>query len=234
MSAKHVVVTTSWDDGHKLDLRLATLLKKYGLHGTFYVSPLDHEFKKADRLSSDDIKRLAKDFEIGAHTMTHPRLTTVSDRQAYREISKSKHVLELIIGKPIISFCYPGGDFDERHPPMVQKAGFKLARTVERFHFDHTDAMTMPTTVHAYRHWSDVWKIAKFARFHPVKTVRYTLDWGELAISLFEQARAQKRTFHLWGHSWEIENNHDWQRLERVFVHISKQKAHYRTNGELV
>lgn len=235
MSVKHVVVTTSWDDGHKLDLQLAALLKKYGLRGTFYVSPDDREFKKADRLNHDEIKQLAKDFEIGAHTMTHPRLTTVTDRQAYREISNSKQFLEDIIGQPVTSFCYPGGDFDKRHPPMVKKAGFKLARTVERFHFDHAAVMTMPTTVHAYRHWSDLWKIAVFARFHPVKTVRYTLDWSELAIALFEKARVQKSTFHLWGHSWEIDNNHDWQRLERVFAHIGKQKGvRCRTNGELV
>ena len=30
-------ITTSWDDGHPLDLRVAELLAKYGLQGTFYV-----------------------------------------------------------------------------------------------------------------------------------------------------------------------------------------------------
>ena len=31
------IVTTSWDDGNKLDLKLAALLDKYGLVGTFYI-----------------------------------------------------------------------------------------------------------------------------------------------------------------------------------------------------
>jgi len=35
---KKVIVTTSWDDGHLLDLRLAQLLQDAGLKGTFYIS----------------------------------------------------------------------------------------------------------------------------------------------------------------------------------------------------
>ncbi len=30
-------ITTSWDDGHPLDFRVAELLSKYGLRGTFYI-----------------------------------------------------------------------------------------------------------------------------------------------------------------------------------------------------
>jgi len=30
-------ITTSWDDGHPMDLRVAALLAKYGIAGTFYV-----------------------------------------------------------------------------------------------------------------------------------------------------------------------------------------------------
>jgi hypothetical protein len=32
-------ITTSWDDGHPSDLRLADLLHKHSLRGTFYVPP---------------------------------------------------------------------------------------------------------------------------------------------------------------------------------------------------
>ncbi len=40
------IVTTSWDDGHKLDLKLAHLLQKYNMPATFYVSPECREFSK--------------------------------------------------------------------------------------------------------------------------------------------------------------------------------------------
>ena len=48
---KKTIVTTSWDDGHKLDLKLAALLKKYNIKGTFYISPHDNEFSKNELLS---------------------------------------------------------------------------------------------------------------------------------------------------------------------------------------
>ena len=31
------LATTSWVDGHKLEIRLVALLKKYGIKGTFYI-----------------------------------------------------------------------------------------------------------------------------------------------------------------------------------------------------
>lgn len=217
----HLMVTTSWDDGHKLDMRLADLLKKYGLKGTFYISPKDREFAPKDRLNPRDIRQLARDFEVGAHTLTHPRLTTVSEREAYREIKQSKDALEKIIGKRVTSFCYPGGDYDDRHPSMVRRTGMRLARTVERFQFDYTNLLTVPTTIHAYRHWSDAWQIAKFARFRPLRTVTYLLDWSELGQALFDEALERGGIFHLWGHSWEIDRNGDWQRLEKLCQYIS-------------
>ena len=53
MSASHepVTVTTSWDDGHRLDLRLAEILDEYQLPATFYISPASTEIAPADRLS---------------------------------------------------------------------------------------------------------------------------------------------------------------------------------------
>jgi len=36
------------------------------------------------------------------------------------------------------------------------------------------------------------------------------------------------------GHSWEIDRNHDWSRLERVLKHIAgRTDVRYVTNGEL-
>ena len=94
---KQIIVTTSWDDGHKLDLKLAKLLKKYGIRGTFYISPKNREFREEDLLSDEEIIKLDRDFEIGAHTMTHPRLTKISEREAFNEIIDSKKYLENLI-----------------------------------------------------------------------------------------------------------------------------------------
>ena len=38
-----VIVTTSWDDGHPLDLKVADILSEFGIQGTFYVAPYNRE-----------------------------------------------------------------------------------------------------------------------------------------------------------------------------------------------
>jgi peptidoglycan/xylan/chitin deacetylase (PgdA/CDA1 family) len=72
---RKTLVTTSWDDGHNLDLKVAALLDKSGLKGTFYISPQNRELSSASRLSDENIKLLASQHEVGAHTNTHPHLT---------------------------------------------------------------------------------------------------------------------------------------------------------------
>ncbi|MGH7837447.1 MAG: polysaccharide deacetylase family protein, partial [Candidatus Binataceae bacterium] len=63
-------MTTSWDDGHPLDLRVAELLAAHGVRGTFYVpvrASADSLMKPAD------LRRLRNlGMEIGAHTVSHP------------------------------------------------------------------------------------------------------------------------------------------------------------------
>ena len=84
---KPVIVTTSWDDGHKLDIKLAALLRRHGIQATFYVSPETREFPASERLTAEEIQRLAQTFEIGAHTMTHPHLDRLDAAAARREIT---------------------------------------------------------------------------------------------------------------------------------------------------
>ncbi|MEX2055282.1 MAG: polysaccharide deacetylase family protein, partial [Candidatus Andersenbacteria bacterium] len=231
---KDVTVTTSWDDGHLLDLKLAALLKKYGIAGTFYISPKDKEIPPEKRLTDSQILSLSKDFEVGAHTMTHPRLTETGDAVAQEEIEASKSYLEQVLGRPVTSFCYPAGYYEQKHIAFVKKAGFRLGRTVRRFAFSvGDDPFVMPTTVHAYRHWSDLLPIVRAVGIR--KFMRCYLNWDMLTIELFENARRNGGVFHLWGHSWEIDNHGDWERLERVLQHISAATSvRYCTNSELV
>ena len=82
------VVTTSWDDGHPLDLRVAELLARYGLTGTFYV-PLNCSHRQVmDKQQLLALRELG--MEVGSHTMTHPQLTKITRESAMRELTESK------------------------------------------------------------------------------------------------------------------------------------------------
>ncbi len=71
--------------------------------------------------------------EIGAHTVSHPILTSLDEASARAEIVGGKEDLEAILGKPVRLFAYPNGkvgmDFDHRHVAMVREAGFDAAFT---------------------------------------------------------------------------------------------------------
>src|SRR5579862_9040726 len=79
-------MTTSWDDGNPLDLRVAEMLAKYGLPGTFYV-PCECEYPVLD---DAELRGLASAFEVGAHTVHHVDVTAVRDSIAREEIGDSK------------------------------------------------------------------------------------------------------------------------------------------------
>ncbi len=73
---------------------------------------------------------LAAGQEIGAHTLTHPHLPTLSPGQARAEIFDSKKLLEDRFGVPIRHFCYPYGDYNEAVRDLVGEAGYETAPTV--------------------------------------------------------------------------------------------------------
>lgn len=73
--------------------------------------------------------------EIGAHTVSHPILSSLDDQSARTEIVGGKAELEAILGKPVSLFAYPNGkpgkDYDMRHVAMVREAGYDAGFTTE-------------------------------------------------------------------------------------------------------
>jgi len=71
-------------------------------------------------------------FEIGAHTVTHPKLSAQSAATQQAEVLGSKKWLDEIVGRPTGSFAYPYGGLDHYTQATVQavrNAGFRYACT---------------------------------------------------------------------------------------------------------
>ena len=77
------------------------------------------------------VELLAQRHEIGAHSVTHVKLTTVPFPQVRREVHESKAALERLLERPVEVFCYPSGDYDEAVKREVAAAGYIGACTVE-------------------------------------------------------------------------------------------------------
>jgi peptidoglycan/xylan/chitin deacetylase (PgdA/CDA1 family) len=73
---------------------------------------------------------LAAGWELGAHTVNHPRLTTLAPREAQMEIRSSKETLEEKFKTPVNSFSYPYGVHSPELCEMVRKAGYKAGVTI--------------------------------------------------------------------------------------------------------
>lgn len=232
---KPTILTTSWDDGHRSDLRLARMLRDYGLKGTFYISPNNHEFPGDELLTRQQIRDIGCDFEIGAHTMTHRSLPTISHEEAEQEIVESKATLEQITGNAVDTFCYPRGAYRESHVRLVEAAGYKYARTVERYIFDMKNPYKAGTSLHIYdyRPPVELWRTARFTGFR-LRAAWRCLSWGALGRTMFDYVLNQGGVFHIWGHSWEIDKGNDWEPLEDFFRYISSHPGvTYAANGEL-
>jgi len=83
-------------------------------------------------MTCEEVALLARDglVEVGAHTMTHPRLSALSGPAQSREIRDSRTRLEEILGSAVTTFAYPYGqpdDYGEESVAIVRDAGFEGA-----------------------------------------------------------------------------------------------------------
>lgn len=239
-----IIFTTSWDDGHKLDIKLAGLLDKYGVKGTFYIS---RDYFSGDRLSDEEILTISKSHEIGAHTVNHPNLTKIPASQAEKEIKESKDWLEAVIGKPIKMFCYPFGDYNEQVVELVKKAGFTGARITKKFKTEEPNPYKMGVTAQVYPFPFRKLNSRKYYWRYLLQPLQQNLDgikelnipltslrgWNSFIKAVFDAIQRKNGIFHLWGHSWEIEKYGMWEDLEDILQFITdKKEAVYLSNSE--
>ena len=135
---------TGWDDGSLDDLKIVELLKKHSLPGIFFLPDISE-------MNRDQVVELAKDFEIGGHTVFHPEdMKRLDDEELKYEVETNKFHLEHLIGKPVTKFAYPSGRYDKRVMEAVKNAGYERARTTLVLYGDMRQPYQVDTTIHCY------------------------------------------------------------------------------------
>lgn len=74
--------------------------------------------------------------EIGSHTVSHANLARSSPGNVQYQVAASKQALEQLLGHPVVSFCYPSGQYNGSVAAAVQAAGYQDATTTA-FGFVH-------------------------------------------------------------------------------------------------
>ena len=123
LDPKHPAAALTFDDGFdnfyteafpilsEFNMRATVFLVpgRCGKAGDWARQPEDH--RSRELMSWSRIAELhAAGVELGAHTMTHPMLTSLPPDQAQAEILDSKREIEDRLGSPVRSFAYPYGD----------------------------------------------------------------------------------------------------------------------------
>jgi peptidoglycan/xylan/chitin deacetylase (PgdA/CDA1 family) len=174
-------VVVTFDDSYRSTLTLGKpVLDRLGLPGTVFVptsyagggpmvwpgidmwagGPHEHELHP---MSWDELAGLsAAGWEIGSHTVSHPRLTACSDERLGAELAGSREACRDSLGVPCDSIAYPYGDVDARVVHATEAAGY-------------TAAAALPARLHRERplEWPrvGVYRIDALPRF-AVKTTR--------------------------------------------------------------
>ena len=130
-------VCLTFDDGYRDTFDLAyPILKKLNIPFAVYVTTgfIDKTasmwwYEQTNVMNWEQIKSLDADplCTIGAHTVTHPRLSTLTEEDMHKEIVVSKRRLEEVLGHSINHFSYPHGDYNTATLQVVKDAGFSSA-----------------------------------------------------------------------------------------------------------
>lgn len=216
----------SMDDGTPTDIKMALLLDKYKLRGTFYV-PLNN-IEGNLTLKDSDIRSIGMDHEIGSHTKDHQYLNLCSLNTAVHQIQSGKDCLQQILGSEVKGFCYPGGRYNSDIKRAVVDAGFLYARTTQSFYYNNElNSFNVPTTFQFYPHSRSTYLrnylsgSKFFQRMRVFKSLFVNKDFIKVSNELESLSRYETVLLHVWGHSHEIEQYNLWGDFETFLKRLT-------------
>ncbi len=118
-------VAITFDDGAYNNYSQAyPVLKKLSIPATIFV--IVDLVGSTGRVGWKDLQEMSGSgiIDIGSHSKSHPWLTSLGKKDLWEEVAGSKKILEERLGRPVNSFCYPGGIFDERAKLAAKEAGY--------------------------------------------------------------------------------------------------------------
>jgi peptidoglycan/xylan/chitin deacetylase (PgdA/CDA1 family) len=141
---RHPIIV-SFDDGYQSQSTVARLaLDRLGWPGVLNLE-VDNVRLKGNLGRAEVAAMLRDGWEVDAHTLTHPDLTTMDPARLAREVAGSRRWLRHAFGIPVAFFCYPAGRYDARVEAAVRSAGYAGATTTQAgIASSHADPYALP------------------------------------------------------------------------------------------
>ena len=222
---KAKALTLSYDDGVQQDKRLMEILNAHGLKCTFNINSglfapegtTYHEGKIHRRMTERECTELYMNsgHEVAVHALTHPFLEKMSDARVAYEVIRDRENLEKQFGCIVRGMAYPYGTFSDSVVSVLKSCGIVYSRTTvstEKFSVP-TDWLRMPATCH-HKNPRLMELAEKFAKAETLKK--------------------HPSLFYLWGHSYEFEDNNNWNVIEEFAEYMGgREDIWYATNMEI-
>lgn len=210
-------LTMSYDDGKVEDERLVQIFNKYGIKGTFNLNA--GLLKSSNRIQRERIRELYKGHEVATHSYTHPTLERCSLVEVAAEILKDRTELEEIIGGLVRGHAYPNGSFNEDIKNLFEKLGIAYGRVTQ----------SLPDGIEGYVLPEDP------LEWHP--TCHHgdpkLMERGQWLVDY--KTREYLSLMYVWGHSYEFENNNNWELIENFCKLVGgHDDIWYATNIEII
>lgn len=122
-------IVLTFDDGHiSHHGYVLPCLKKRKMRGIFLISA--GLTGQKNFMNWDHLKELVRDgFEIGSHGLSHQPLSDMTHHQLWKELQKSKTVIEDKLGVKVDSFSVPRGYYQMRIREVALELGYKFVFT---------------------------------------------------------------------------------------------------------
>lgn len=222
---KNKAVTLSYDDGVRQDKRLISIMQQHGLKGTFNINAGLFSAELSDvergRMTEEEAYALytASGMEVAAHGYKHLHLANIDSASATYDVINDRVELERLFDTVIKGMAYAFGNYSDSVVDILGKCGVSYCRTTvstEKFDIPG-DWLRLPATCHHNNP-----KLMELAE-------RFVEGTGQS-----EKWIKSPRLFYLWGHSYEFDNNDNWDVIVRFAEYIGgRDDIWYATNGEI-
>jgi peptidoglycan/xylan/chitin deacetylase (PgdA/CDA1 family) len=209
----HTLFTTSWDDGHPLDVRIADTLEEFGFVGTFYAST----GPEGRRLISDNaLARIGRNHELGVHGRTHTIFPDLPRQALAEEIHWSVQELSRF-GKVGHVVAPPRGKIDGATRRFISGLGFAV-RSGAIIGTAAVRGNSLEPTFQLYPHVrKTIIRNCLYRRRIPTVTLLLELaresELRDRSRRMLLAAARRQRYVHMWGHAADVERLDLWKAL---------------------
>ena len=224
---KPKAVTLSYDDGVKEDLRFSDIITKYGFKCTFnYNTGINNQ------LTDDEIHTyvLSRGHEIAVHGNFHRAPGLLRPIEGIKEFLDCRLALENRFNTIIRGCAYP----DSGITHFENDADYKTIRNYLT-ECDIVYARTLGADNNSFNIPGDFLAWMPTAHHSNPKIMEYIDEFLDIDFSgKVYGANRFARLFYMWGHTYEFEQNNNWELIENICKKLgSRDDIWYASNMEI-